>query len=647
MGRARRSRMALALAGAAAGALMIAAGTAAADPRGRIIFLGWTENRQHSIWLSGVEAGQFFVVFPETGVRYDSWTQERTGLRLTVSSEVREYGGTHNLFTHIVDPYSEYDNFVDSDDQRPGRFIFPDHFDPPSLPERPKPPDPELPTGVTPTLPGGVQPPVGTLPPTGVTPTLPGGVQPPIGTLPPTGVTPTLPGGVQPPVGTLPPTGVTPTLPGGVQPPVGTLPPTGVTPTLPGGVQPPVGTLPPTGVTPTLPGGVQPPVGTLPPMGVTPTLPGGVQPPVGALPPTGVTPTLPGGVKPPVGTLPPTGVTPTLPGAFQRPPGERPGAITAPGLSQSQGAVLQEQSVRLDAAAFCAAARDGRLTGVDPATVRLACEQADAAASRWTGWADASYYDITDGRHGLETEGSSSTLTLGVDHQLSAATVFGVSMNFNRGRFNSFGGALRQTSEGYGFAPYVSQRLGRSALLLDATLSFTFSDNRQDILMFSGAYDAFAMSTSIGVSGQSLWRGIQLRPRVSVNYSRTWNDAFSMRGTLAGQDLNLERPSQHTDFGALLASVEASRTYVTRSGRPITPYVELGLQYAFERPNDGDILTPTLESVSTTAVTGSIRFGVRARVTSTTNLIASGGYSSIGDRDLSLWEWRLYLSRRF
>ncbi|MCC9057328.1 hypothetical protein, partial [Neisseria gonorrhoeae] len=68
------------------------------------------------------------------------------------------------------------------------------------------------------------------------------------------------------------------------------------------------------------------------------------------------------------------------------------------------------------------------------------------------------------------------------------------------------------------------------------------------------------MSTSIGVSGQSLWRGIQLRPRVSVNYSRTWNDAFSMRGTLAGQDLNLERPSQHTDFGALLASVEASRT---------------------------------------------------------------------------------------
>ena len=547
MGRARRSRMALALAGAAAGALMIAAGTAAADPRGRIIFLGWTENRQHSIWLSGVEAGQFFVVFPETGVRYDSWTQERTGLRLTVSSEVREYGGTHNLFTHIVDPYSEYDNFVDSDDQRPGRFIFPDHFDPPSLPERPKPPDPELPTGVTPTLPGGVQPPVGTLPPTGVTPTLPGGVQPPIGTLPPTGVTPTLPGGVQPPVG----------------------------------------------------------------------------------------------------TLPPTGVTPTLPGAFQRPTGERPGAITAPGLSQSQGAVLQEQSVRLDAAAFCAAARDGRLTGVDPATVRLACEQADAAASRWTGWADASYYDITDGRHGLETEGSSSTLTLGVDHQLSAATVFGVSMNFNRGRFNSFGGALRQTSEGYGFAPYVSQRLGRSALLLDATLSFTFSDNRQDILMFSGAYDAFAMSTSIGVSGQSLWRGIQLRPRVSVNYSRTWNDAFSMRGTLAGQDLNLERPSQHTDFGALLASVEASRTYVTRSGRPITPYVELGLQYAFERPNDGDILTPTLESVSTTAVTGSIRFGVRARVTSTTNLIASGGYSSIGDRDLSLWEWRLYLSRRF
>ena len=135
----------LSVAGSVAGMALTTTGAMAQSetPAGRIIFLGWTEGKDHSVWLSGVDPGEFFVVFPETGERVDSWTQPDTGLHLTVSPIVRENGGTHNLFAHIRTEYAEYDNFVDSADQHPGGINFPDHWNRP---------DPELPDLVTPEL---------------------------------------------------------------------------------------------------------------------------------------------------------------------------------------------------------------------------------------------------------------------------------------------------------------------------------------------------------------------------------------------------------------------------------------------------------------------------------------------------------------
>ena len=135
----------LSVAGSVAGMTLATTGAMAQSetPAGRIIFLGWTEGKDHSVWLSGVDPGEFFVVFPETGERVDSWTQPDTGLHLTVSPIVRENGGTHNLFAHIRTEYAEYDNFVDSADQHPGGINFPDHWNRP---------DPELPDLVTPEL---------------------------------------------------------------------------------------------------------------------------------------------------------------------------------------------------------------------------------------------------------------------------------------------------------------------------------------------------------------------------------------------------------------------------------------------------------------------------------------------------------------
>jgi hypothetical protein len=768
-------------------AMVLHSGASQADPKGQIIFLGWTADLQHSVWLSAISPGKFDVSSAKTNQPYDVWTQNHKGLHLTVSPEREEWGGTHILYSYANADTSIYDRrFVDSDNQRPDRFTFPNQFTPPTLPPKPTQPGPSAPPeGITPTLPGGVQPPVGTLPPQGITPTLPGGVQPPIATLPPQGITPTLPGGVQPPIATLPPQGITPTLPGGVQPPVGTLPPQGITPTLPGGVQTPVGTLPPQGITPTLPGGVQPPVGTLPPQGltpgmpttppqglmpsrptlgdrpfiirpgamqppiatlppqgitptlpggvqpplatlppqgITPTLPGGVQPPVGTLPPQGITPTLPGGVQPPVGTLPPQGITPTLPGGVQppvatlppqgitptlpggvqppvgtlppqggmptRPPlGERP-FITLPGGVQPLPGTLIPEG-RLPPPAI--PAQPGYLPGQQSAgqqaseralNERTLCVMADERAKlppeqqaqypdcpftraelaagqggqpvaqpesverRWNLWADEVYYDISDHREGLDMSGSTNVFSLGADTRLDKNTILGFSVSRVDSKVDSFNGGMRMAAGGFNIGPYLAYQVSDS-WMLDGTLIYGWMDNKQDLLFLSGDYGSTSLSGSLGATGQYFWSNTSIRPRLAINYSHNRSKGYRMSGDYQGLALHLDNESGSYNQGNMTGTVEFSRVYYTDIGLPLMPYAELGLDYGFERPNDGYILTGDLSSARTEPLSGTMRLGLRTLIGGEATLTTSAGYTSIGQDDLNIWEWRINLSKPF
>jgi hypothetical protein len=728
-------------------AMVLHSGASQADPKGQIIFLGWTADLQHSVWLSAISPGKFDVSSAKTNQPYDVWTQNHKGLHLTVSPEREEWGGTHILYSYANADTSIYDRrFVDSDNQRPDRFTFPNQFTPPTLPPKPTQPGPSAPPeGITPTLPGGVQPPVGTLPPQGITPTLPGGVQPPIATLPPQGITPTLPGGVQPPVGTLPPQGITPTLPGGVQPPVGTLPPQGltpgmpttppqglmpsrptlgdrpfiirpgamqppiatlppqgITPTLPGGVQPPLATLPPQGITPTLPGGVQPPVGTLPPQGITPTLPGGVQPPVGTLPPQGITPTLPGGVQPPVATLPPQGITPTLPGGVQppvgtlppqggmptRPPlGERP-FITLPGGVQPLPGTLIPEG-RLPPPAI--PAQPGYLPGQQSAgqqaseralNERTLCVMADERAKlppeqqaqypdcpftraelaagqggqpvaqpesverRWNLWADEVYYDISDHREGLDMSGSTNVFSLGADTRLDKNTILGFSVSRVDSKVDSFNGGMRMAAGGFNIGPYLAYQVSDS-WMLDGTLIYGWMDNKQDLLFLSGDYGSTSLSGSLGATGQYFWSNTSIRPRLAINYSHNRSKGYRMSGDYQGLALHLDNESGSYNQGNMTGTVEFSRVYYTDIGLPLMPYAELGLDYGFERPNDGYILTGDLSSARTEPLSGTMRLGLRTLIGGEATLTTSAGYTSIGQDDLNIWEWRINLSKPF
>jgi hypothetical protein len=77
------------------------------------------------------------------------------------------------------------------------------------------------------------------------------------------------------------------------------------------------------------------------------------------------------------------------------------------------------------------------------------------------------------------------------------------------------------------------------------------------------------------------------------------------------------------------------------------PYGELSLRYEFDRINDGKIISGDLSMVDSTPWQGGAKVGVRTLLGRATSLDASVAYNSIGQHDLSLWEYRLYFAHAF
>ena len=549
--------------GSVALAVMLYCSPALADPAGRLIFLGWTSDQLHSVWLSAVSSGQFEVESAKQGQVYDNWSQDRRGLHLTLSPEVQN-GGTHKLYAYL-DTTSGKRVLLDTDNQQNGHFTFPGNFTPPTLPTRPL---------------------------------------PPIAVLPPES-------GVTPPIGTLPPQGMMPTRPGGVTPPMGTLPPQGMMPTRPGGVTPPVGTLPPQGMMPTLPGGVTPPVGTLPPQGVMPTRPGVLQPPTGLLP------------------------TPVLP-MVTHPAGE---LASERAWNETRLCVMADERAQLpptlhDRYPDCPSSREAVVVVGQP------------QPRRWALWGDEVYYDIADHREGSDLSGSTNVFTLGAETRLDQAMSLGFAVSRLDSKASAFEGGMRLAAGGYNLGPYFTYQLSKR-WMLDATLMYGWMDNEQGLLFLSGDYGSTSVSGNLGGSAQFEWDAFTLRPRLAISYSHGRSDGYRLQGDYRGLPLQLERGSDSYNQGNLTGTLELSRLYHTRDGVPVMPYGELGLDYGFERPNDGYILTGNLDMARTQPLSGSMRVGLRTLLGGDTTVTASTGYLSLGQGGLNVWEWRLNLSRSF
>jgi len=553
---------------------------------GGLTYLGNTRDGSRSVWLSLTQDGSFELEAAQGNQTVDTWgVPPDRRLHISDSPVVSNgNGGTHKLY----DTSDGKPCLMDTHNQKRDWTI------PPNL---------LSPEGLMPTRPpiGGLFPGFG--PPTGLMPTLPGGVQPPIATLPPTGITPGLPGGVQPPIATLPPTGITPGLPGGVQPPIATLPPTGITPGLPGGVQPPIATLPPTGTKPGLPGGVKPPIGTLPPGSVIPPVDGSV-------------------VRLADGTL-----VRSVAGTPQRCIDPR----TPPSSGEANWPICPAEIL---------AEADRN------AEVPLTQGRDLGEPTLWNAWVQPLYVQVSDGRYGLDMDTQLGSVTFGLDRRFGDNVVLGSSFAYQNSATDGFGDLLQADSSGFSISPYLAVRMSPH-WAVDASVSYGQYDNTLKLSVLEGNYDSQQWSGNITAHGQYTLGEYFVRPKASLTYSYINSDGYDLKGNVVGLPINVAFPEDSFNFGIVEASTELSRIFVFDNGATVMPFAEIGATYAFDQPNDGQILTGDLELAAPSAWSGTLRAGARMLISNSVQVEASGGYLSIGQSGLDIWEGKLQVSVGF
>jgi hypothetical protein len=342
----------------------------------------------------------------------------------------------------------------------------------------------------------------------------------------------------------------------------------------------------------------------LPPSGITPgrpEFPDGAIPPLAYLPP------------PPIGTLPPDVLAPGRPGALS--PGEPPSVGAPPSSGEIAGNAMLDRQVLAPL----------------------------LAPHAWNLWSDETYYGYSDSRVASDITGNTNILLSGADRTLESGWIVGLSAGWQKSRTQLFSGGMNLSSNGWSIGPYAAYPIS-DRWLIDGAFTYTQLDNRQDLLALSGNYVSRSYSGTLGATGQYLWDNIGIRPRVALSYGQYEAVPFALAGTLQDLSLSLNRPSTGYNYGTLMMSSEFNRVFILGGGLPVMPYVNLELDYAFARPNNGEILSSDLTMIGTTPVSGAVRAGVRALLSSSVTPTAGGGYTSIGEPGYQAWELHLNLA---
>jgi hypothetical protein len=392
---------------------------------------------------------------------------------------------------------------------------------------------------------------------------------------------------------------------------------------------------------------VTPSVPTLPPTGVTP--------PIGTLPPTGVTPTVPvvPGVTPPIGTLPPTSVTPTVPVV--------PGGATQPNRAPSQGALRPGIDCR-----------DPRQPVTDPAVGRLPACQPDCppdqcqapdveeaqmevpltpgrdfgVVTEWNAWSDVRSLSSHDARFGLDLSNVARSATFGLDRRFGADFVAGLSFTLQNSVSGGYNGFLSSTSTGVSIGPYVAYMFSPN-WAMDASLTYTRLSNKLGIASFSGSYMSQSIGGSASLHGQYDLGVVNVRPKVSGSFTRSYSDNYLMSGSLQGQNLGVPFPSSNYNVASFTASNEFNKVFTTAGGTQFMPYAEFGVQYDAIRVNEGVVLTGALGFATPSAWTMTVRSGVRMLLSNSIQIDLGAGYLSLGQPGLDVIDAKIHLSLSF
>lgn len=261
----------------------------------------------------------------------------------------------------------------------------------------------------------------------------------------------------------------------------------------------------------------------------------------------------------------------------------------------------------------------------------------------WNLWADARNYNFTDNRNNLDLSGNTANFTVGADHLVNNKLVGGVMLTKTGGRSSSFDDTWKSNSYGWNLAGYFGY-LASKHWAIDGTLGYGQFKNENDISVLTGKYTMQTYSANITGTGQYSLGAMQLRPKPAIYYTNFHNSSYNLNAIINGTGIIIPIETSNFNLGVSELALEASLPFVTSKGKVIVPYIELGVDYLFARPNGGRMLSGDLTMVSTSPWNGIARIGARALITKSLFVEAAASYLSIGQPGLRIWEERLYLS---
>ena len=165
--------------------------------------------------------------------------------------------------------------------------------------------------------------------------------------------------------------------------------------------------------------------------------------------------------------------------------------------------------------------------------------------------------------------------------------------------------------------------------------------------MLSGEYNTHELGATFSVHGQYSLSEIQVRPKATVTFNRVFSDGYALNGTILNRAVSVPISGNAASLGTIELSTEFSRQFTLQDGLLIQPYVEAGAVYEYLRPNDGKILDDELNFVTASAWSFTLRGGATALLAENVTLDAKGGYLSLGQNGLDVWEGQLRVAIGF
>lgn len=264
--------------------------------------------------------------------------------------------------------------------------------------------------------------------------------------------------------------------------------------------------------------------------------------------------------------------------------------------------------------------------------------------TQWNSWVDTSYMRIRDRRENQDIDGTGGVLLLGTDRRVGDAMVAGMMISMENSRTDAYGGEQQIDVNGFMVGPYMAYQL-TPVWSLYANFNIGHFNQDQELSTLSGSGDVQRYALTLNAEGQYAVDEVYLRPKILLSYLHSNNEAYELEGAIEGQAIHLRLPEDSYNTGSLQPSLEISRQISFSNGSVFVPYAEVGISYAFERPDATELYLAGTDEPS--RFSGMMRLGARTLVGESSMLDFNSSYQSIGTPGLDVWEAEVLFSHGF